>query len=102
MSAPKKICINTCPTGGWVMNNRKRIEAEMRTKYPDAEISHAVALPFTVSITSDGQRSKRSLGLPMFCCPSCCGIGDAKKFTGEDYVKINNVGGAPGNPTMVR
>ena len=58
-ASPKKICINSCPTGGWVMNNRRRIEKEMRIAYPEAEITHAVGMPFTVSISADGQRSKR-------------------------------------------
>ena len=84
------------------MNNRKRIEAEMRAKYPEAEISHAVGMPFTVSITADGKRSQRSLGLPMFCCPSCCGVGNAKKFAGEEYVNVRSAAGAPDEIGMAR
>ena len=82
------------------MNNRRRIEKEMRIAYPEAEITHAVGMPFTVSISADGQRSKRALGLPMFCCPSCIGCGDAKQFTKPEYIKTN--AGAPGTSAMTR
>ena len=75
------------------MNNRKRIEKEMRAKYPNAVITHAVGAPFTIiSITTDGKQSKYTCGLPMFCCPSCVGCGDAKKYTSDEFVKA---GGAP-------
>jgi hypothetical protein len=102
-AAPQQICINSCPTGGWLMNNRKRIEKEMRAKYPNATITHAVGLPFTISVTSDGKQSKRSCGFPLFFCPSCIGCGDAKKFTSDEFINAGGATtGAPKTETMAR
>ncbi len=84
------------------MNNRKRIEAEVRAKYPEAEITHRVACPLTIVISADGKQGKRSCGFPLFFCPSCIKCGDAKKFAGGDYLPAGPAGGAPQAAAMSR
>ena len=37
------------------MNNRKIVEKEIREKYPTAQITHKVAMPFSVIIATDGK-----------------------------------------------
>ena len=101
MSKPK-ICISTCPTGGWVFNNRKRIEGEIRQQHPDAVISHSCACPFTAVVSVDGKKGKRDCLPLMFCCPSCLGCCDAKKYATKDFVPVGGAAGGPEPLAMVR
>ena len=82
----EKININSCPTGGWVMNNRKRVEEEILKKHPNAKISHSCGYPFTIMVSNNGTNGKRHCAFPLFCCPSFIPIFSVKKYGTNEYV----------------
>ncbi len=83
------------------MNNRKRIEADIKAKYPDAEISHKVAMPFTVIITDEYGSGKRDCLPGFFFCPSCIKICSTERYASEEYT-LTKAAGAPQTATMSR
>ena len=82
----KKINIYSCPTGGWIMNNRKRVEKEIIKNHPDAIISHSCGYPFTIMVSTNGVKGKRDCAFPLFCCPSFITLCSAKKYGTIEYV----------------
>lgn len=94
------VVISTCPTGGWVMNNRKRIEAEVLKKMPNAKVKHTCALCFTDVTSVDGKKGKRDCCPMLFCCPSCCTCVKTDKYGEEGYLPA--AAGAPEAAEMVR
>ena len=95
-NSKEKITIFSCPTGGWVMNNRKRVESEILKVHPNAEVSHSCGYPFTIMVSNNGVDGKRHCAFPLFCCPSFVTIFSTEKYRTEEYVPCNN------SETMVR
>eukprot|EP00729_Bicosta_minor_P007984 gene7984-13661_t len=74
---PAEVTIYTCPTGGWVMGNRHRMEEAVKKEMPDCQVTHkashpTVGLPFSCKVNVDAKKGSTD------CCwmitmPSCLG-----------------------------
>jgi hypothetical protein len=69
-TTPTKIKVNTCPTAGWVMGNRKPLEEQLRKDFgDDIEIEHNVGLLLHCGIEI-GDQNQRVCLPAYFCCPA--------------------------------
>lgn len=69
-TTPTKIKVNTCPTAGWVMGNRKPLEEQIKKDFgDDVEIEHNVGAIFFCSIEIGDQKQRQCLP-KYFCCPA--------------------------------
>ena len=46
-STTTEVTLYTCPTGGWVMGNRKPMEEAIKKEIPGAVVKHKVGYPLT-------------------------------------------------------
>ena len=97
-----KVVIATCPTGGWVFGNRKRIEAEVLKKMPNAKIEHQCACLLTTVLSVNGKQGKRDCCPMMFACPSCFKCCSAEKYATDAYLPPAASGGSPEAVEMFR
>ena len=67
-----EVTLYTCPTGGWVMGNRKPMEEAIKKEIPGAVVKHKIGYPLTAAVEINGKR-KREIGPFMFFCPACAG-----------------------------
>ena len=57
-AAPKEIIVKTWPASGWCMCNRVIYETSLKREFPDAKITHKMAMPLTVTVEADGKKGK--------------------------------------------
>ena len=102
-SSPNVVILKTCPTAGWVMNNRIEVEKMIKDQCgEDTVVEHQCGLPFTVDTVVNGQTKRECLPL-YFCCPwflSASMCKGALEKTANGAKEMNESGGSPVSQDM--
>ena len=69
--------------GGWLMCNRKRVEAEIIEANPGVTVEHKCDCPLSTVVSVNGVQGERNCPVNMFCCPACIPLCSEDKSAAE-------------------
>jgi len=87
----KTVIVKSCPTAGWVMNNRIPLEEQIKKDMgEDTIVKHRVGLLFHVGVEVDGKKTRECLPA-YFCCPSFLSRSMCKKSLENTVSEVKNL-----------